>query len=145
MLGIGGLFARVTVQALSIRAHTGSEFATYVVAHHIGTAVISDDASGLQEDFCVLNLTQPIPDQRLLAETMQLSKVYQSLDGGDLLTIEYTPPGQSAEVEASTVYTPQKQQLALDLHQQNGSQRVIASPCRLGGGSGWFVNCNSRR
>lgn len=120
VLAIGGGFAVATTDALSIRQHTGSEFSTYVARHHLGTVSIQTDESGMESDFCVLNLTKPIPDKQLANEAFQLMTQYHNLDGGDTLTIEYQPRGQTNEIEASVYYNEATQTVSMQLHEADG-------------------------
>lgn len=90
VLSIGGFFAHEVTRALYVRSQTGSVFADYVIQHHLGKAVISDDSSGFQMDFCVLHLNHPIPQNQLASETFALMKEYHSLDGGISLTLVYS-------------------------------------------------------
>lgn len=124
VLCIGGIYAKSAVSALSIRSATGSEFSTYVVDHHIGSASIQTDSSGLQSDFCVLTLNAAIPDRQLQNEAFHLMNVYHSLDGGDTLTIQYVPQGGPAQIEASVFYDSATEIVTMDLQQASGHHVV---------------------
>ncbi|KPV42599.1 hypothetical protein [Alicyclobacillus ferrooxydans] len=119
VLVLAATFASITMWALSIRSKTSSEFAKYVLSHHIGQAVVTDDASGFQTDFCVLHLDQPIPDNALKARAMGLFETYHQLDGGEHLTLEYAAEGGKAVIEADVVLIDSTH-AALTLHLSTG-------------------------
>lgn len=119
VLAIGGTYAWSVISALAIRAATGAEFATYVVKHHIGKASITSDSSGVQSDFCVLQLNQPIPDAQLSSQAFQLMQTYHNLDGGDTLTIQYRAQSHT-RVEASVYYNSSAQTVTMDLQRTDG-------------------------
>lgn len=120
VLMIGGGFALATTNALSIRAHTGSEFSTYVVDHHIGRVTIQTDSSGLETDFCVLHLDKPIAEDKLADEAFHLMTVYHSLDGGNTLSIEYQSSGGNTDIQASVFYSAPNETVSLELHEPDG-------------------------
>lgn len=105
VLAIGGIFARAASRALYVRSVTGSVFADYVLKHHLGHAVVTDDASGFQDDMCTLYLNRQIPESRLKQTTVKLAYQYYSLDGGNTLSIVYDDRRTHHQVtEASTFY-----------------------------------------
>lgn len=124
VLAVGGVFASLTVKALWVRSVTSSVFNKYVLDHKIGTAEVSDDASGFQGDFCVLHLNQPIPQDQLQEQTLDLMYHYHDLDGGRILSIEYNVPGTGKKViESDAVYEPGTETVSLTLNE--GGQRVV--------------------
>lgn len=123
LVGLAVTFAMLTIQALNIRANTSSEFMDYVAQHGIGTAEVSDDASGFQGDFCVLHLKQPIPAEDLKAEAMQLFQEYNQLDGGQRLTIEYAQ-GSKTTIQADAILLSNGKDVSLSLHEHGTSQMV---------------------
>lgn len=125
-LAIGGTFAWGAHKALVVRSLTGSEFATYVVDHHVGTVAVSDDASGFQGDFAVLTLNHPYSESSLLAGAKQMAWQYYNLDGGINLSIEYRNPAtHKTEVQASTLYLAQNHSLSINLRGPNLSKSVV--------------------
>ena len=97
------LFSTQTTKALYVRSQTGAVFNTYVISHHIGTADISDDASGFQGDFCVLHVNKLIPTKDLMQQAMSLASRYYDLDGGTNMSIVAMVNGKNL-TQASTVY-----------------------------------------
>ncbi|MCL6548389.1 MAG: hypothetical protein K6T30_05720 [Alicyclobacillus sp.] len=124
VLAIGGFFAHETIRALYVRSVTGSVFADYVLTHHIGRAQISDDESGFQKDFCVLQLNHPIPAAHLTQQMADLMYHYHDLDGGTMLTAAYRTPSGKWVTEADAVYDESRETLILTLH-AGGQNRVV--------------------
>lgn len=120
---IGSVYATETIHALHVRSITGSEFATYVADNHIGQAVVSDDASGFQDDFCVLTLEKPIPNSQLQAETLQLMYQYHNLDGGTSLSIVYDQNGKQF-MQADAIYNPGSQSVTMELNYGNTKKDI---------------------
>lgn len=117
-------FAAITMWALRIRSQTGSEFSKYVVSHHLGTAEVTDDASGFQTDFCVLHLNAAIPDSKLKTETVALFTTYHQLDGGDHLTLEYAGKDGKTVIQSDAVLVGNTN-VSLTLHTLSGVQTTL--------------------
>lgn len=123
VLLFGGGFAYETIKALHVRSLTGAVFNTYVINHGIGTAEISDDASGFQQDFCVLHLNRPIPSTELLSQTMKLMYEYHELDGGTTLSIRYNEHGTTI-TESDAVYNQASQTVVITLNEGDTKRTV---------------------
>jgi len=134
VLLFAGGFAYETVKALQVRSLTGAVFNTYVINHGIGTADITDDASGFQQDFCVLHLKQPIPEKQLLSETMSLMYRYNDLDGGTTLSIRYNENGKSI-TQADAVYNVGTETVLVTLN-EGANKRVVKQHVNWAGGEG---------
>ena len=117
-------FASITIWALAIRQKTGSEFSKYVLSHHIGQAVVTNDESGFQDAFCILHLNKPIPDTELQKQAMTLFQAYSSLDGGSHLTLEYTDPKGKTSIEADVVQVDTSH-VSLTLHLSSGIKTSV--------------------
>lgn len=132
---LGVTFAGLTLQALNIRAHTSSEFSAYVANHNLGTVELVDDESGVQTDFAVLHLRQPLAGSMLEQQTLDLMKTYFTLDGGSHLTIEYSANGKT-DVLSDAVLLPgqSSRTLAITLH-ENGQVQVVKESVDWGSGT----------
>lgn len=129
-------FSGLTVKALSIRSNTSSEFSKYVITHNIGHSEVSDDSSGLESDFCVLYLNQPISDAELTPKVLSLFQVYNQLDGGDSLTVEYTPTHGKVQIEADVELLNSGTAVAIIEHLQSGKTVSMQRPVSWQVGSG---------
>ncbi|WP_067936148.1 hypothetical protein [Alicyclobacillus kakegawensis] len=110
-------FAVMTRQALRLRAEHSSEFAAYVLSHHLGRAEITTDATGFQTDFCVLQLNQPPKGGNLRQDVVKWMHVYAELDGGTNLTVVYHDPKLARTVtEADAVYRPATHRVYVTIH-----------------------------
>ncbi|MCL6516308.1 hypothetical protein [Alicyclobacillus sp.] len=128
VLVLAGLFAHLTLRALTVRATTSSEFSQYVVDHGIGRVELMHDASGFDEDFMVLHLSHPVAEDQLQAQATAWMKLYYQLDGGTTLTMDYVDAATGKRVvQADAVYDPQKQTLSLTLN-EGGERRLVRIP-----------------
>ncbi|MCL6454920.1 MAG: hypothetical protein K6T78_15035 [Alicyclobacillus sp.] len=130
VLGFGGLFASLTIQALNIRAHTSSEFSRYVVQHHVGTAELTDDPTGIEEPFTVVHLSHSIPDGALTSEAAQLFQVYNQLDGGDQLELVDSSRSRTSQVVANVQFLPGDKEMVIVEHLSNGRTTSVRLPVK---------------
>lgn len=129
-------FASITMWALRIRSATSSVFAKYVTSQKIGTAQVTDDASGFQSDFCVLHLNHPVPTDQLQSETMGLFEKYHQLDGGDHLTLEYTTANGKTVIQSDAVLVDNSH-VSITLHEPSGvNSKTVLLPPQSAGGAG---------
>lgn len=136
VLALAGLFAHLTLQALTVRATTSTEFGQYVSDHGIGQVELMHDASGFDEDFMVLHLNQAVPEDRLQSQVTEWMQTYYQLDGGTTLTIDYADPATGRRVvQADAVLDPARHILTLTLN-QGGERRVVRTSVSWQRGAG---------
>jgi len=136
VVGFGVTFASLTIKALSIRSATSSEFSKYVISHGIGHSEVSDDSSGMLSDFCILHLTNPIPAKLLTKQAISLFRIYSELDGGDHLTIEFTPSHGAVQIEADVELLAGGRSVAIVEHDLSGKTTSLSRPVSWQIGSG---------